>query len=161
MAEVRKGDGQPGAPQAGKADQSGASAGSRSASGQGGGRNAELQRLQREYSDQVREAARLERELSNQPGGSEDGRGGGSTPEGQMMVRSAPGTEAFKQDFSQWDELHQDVTLRLERLEATLSRKLLERALRDRLPGGGADDAPGSYDQAVDRYFKALAAPRR
>jgi hypothetical protein len=109
----------------------------------------------------VREAARLERELSERPGASEEGRGGGSTPEGQAMVRSAPGTEAFKQDFSQWEALHRDVTLRLERLEATLSQRLLEQALRDRLPGGAADEAPGSYQQAVDRYFKALAAPRR
>jgi hypothetical protein len=159
MDELRKG--QQGASQDGKANEPGARSGSKPAPGQGGSRNAELERLQREYSEQVREAARLERELSDQPGASEDGRGGGSTPEGQMMVRSAPGTEAFKQDFSQWETLHQDVTLRLERLEATLSQKLLERALRDRLPGGGADEAPGSYQQAVDKYFKALAAPRR
>jgi hypothetical protein len=159
--ELRKADGRQGGAQQGKTDQQGARAGSRPAPGQGESSNAELERLQREYSEQVREAARLERELSDRPGASEDGRGGGSTPEGQAMVRSAPGTEAFKQDFSQWEALHRDVTLRLERLEATLSQRLLEQALRDRLPGGAADEAPGSYQQAVDRYFKALAAPRR
>jgi hypothetical protein len=159
--ELQKAEGQQDARQTRRANQPGSRAGSRPAPGQGGSRNAELERLQREYSEQVREASRLEREVSEQPGASEDGRGGGSTPEGQMMVRSAPGTEAFKQDFSQWEVLHQEVTLRLERLEATLSQKLLERALRDRLPGGAADEAPGSYRQAVDKYFKALAAPRR
>ncbi len=159
--ELRKGEGQQGAKQPGQANQPGAGAGSRPAPGQGGSRNAELERLQREYAEQVREAARLEREVSEQPGTSDGGRGDGSTPEGQLMVRSAPGTEAFKQDFSQWEVLHQEVTLRLERLEATLSQKLLERSLRDRLPGGAADEAPGSYRQAVDKYFKALAAPKR
>jgi hypothetical protein len=159
--ELRKGEGQQGARQPGQANQPGARAGARPAPGQAGSRNAELERLQREYAEQVREAARLEREVSEQPGASDGGRGDGSTPEGQMMVRSAPGTEAFKQDFSQWEVLHQQVTLRLERLEATLSQKLLERALRDRLPGGAADEAPGSYRQAVDKYFKALAAPKR
>ena len=73
------------------------------------------------------------------------------------MSRSAPGTEAFKQDFSRWEVLHKDVTLGLERLEATLSQRLLERAARNRLTAGGADRAPDEYQRAVDAYFKSLA----
>lgn len=139
--------------------------GGRSRAGAGGAGqgapNAELQRLQREYSEQVREAARLREELSGRQGTTNGGTGAGSTPEGRLMVLSAPGTEAFKQDFSKWEILHKDVTLGLERLEAGLSQKLLERALRDRLSSGGADAAPGEYQDAVDRYFKSLAAPKR
>ena len=76
------------------------------------------------------------------------------------MVGSAPGTEAFKQDFSRWELLHKDVTLGLERLEASLSQALLERAARDRLKAGGADRAPDEYERAVDAYFRSLAAPK-
>jgi hypothetical protein len=76
------------------------------------------------------------------------------------MVMSAPGTEAFKQDFSKWDLLHKDVTLGLERVEASLSKALRERAARDRLKAGGADRAPDDYERAVDTYFRSLAAPK-
>jgi hypothetical protein len=120
----------------------------------------QLERVKREYAEQVREAARLRRELDGRQGASNGGDGGGSTPEGQLMVLSAPGTEAFKQDFSKWEVLHKDVTLGLERLEATLSQRLLERAQRDRLASGAADDAPAEYRDAVERYFRSLARPK-
>jgi hypothetical protein len=83
-----------------------------------------------------------------------------STPEGPSPSVSAPGTEAFKQDFSGWESLHKEVSLRLERLEATLSQRLLERASRERLQAGSADTAPEQYEQAVDRYFRSLAEPK-
>jgi hypothetical protein len=121
---------------------------------------AELDRLQREYNDQVREASRLRGELEGQQGTTGGGDGGGSTPEGQLMVLSAPGTEAFKQDFSKWEVLHKDVTLGLERLEASLSQRLLDKALRERLPAGPADDAPDEYRDAVSRYFRSIASPK-
>ena len=117
-----------------------------------GGRQRELQRLGEQYAEQLREAARLQEQAGSQNRG-----GGASTPEGQAMSRSAPGTEAFKQDFSRWEVLHKDVTLGLERLEATLSQTLLERAARNRLTAGGADRAPDEYQRAVDAYFKSLA----
>ena len=50
-----------------------------------------------------------------------------STPEGQEMVSSAPGTQAFKQDFSKWETLHKEIALGLERLEAALSQRVVER----------------------------------
>jgi hypothetical protein len=93
-------------------------------------------------------------------GGERQSANGGTTPEGHQMVASAPGTEAFKQDFSRWEVLHKDVTLGLERVEATLSKALLERAARDRLKAGGADRAPDDYERAVQAYFRSLAAPR-
>ena len=103
----------------------------------------------------MREAGRLQQEL----GGARQS-SGGTTPEGQQMVTSAPGTEAFKQDFSGWETLHKDVTLGLERLEASLSKAMLERAARERLKAGAADRAPDEYEQAVDAYFRSLAAPK-
>jgi hypothetical protein len=80
-----------------------------------------------------------------------------STPEGHAPSVSAPGTEAFKQDFARWERLHKDVTLRLERLEASLSQRLLERAARERLQSGSADPTLDRYEQAVDRYFRSIA----
>jgi hypothetical protein len=160
MAELQrrpddKGSGSPGAAADGQAP------GASGRAGDTGGPSSrrELERLEKEYGDQLREAARLQQELSAR--GPIPGTGGaGSTPVGQAMVYSAPGTEAFKQDFSKWDVLHKDVTLGLERLEASLSQKLLERALKDRLSGGAADAAPDAYRRAVEQYFRSLASSR-
>ena len=116
----------------------------------------ELEQLRRQYADRMRDAERLQQEL----GSAGQRAGNAATPQGQQMVTSAPGTEAFKQDFSRWEVLHKDVTLGLERIEATLTKSLLERAARDRLKAGGADRAPGDYDRAVDAYFRSLAAPK-
>ena len=140
--------GRQGSPEAGPASQ-GAQAGS------GGNARRELEQLRQQYADRMREADRLQQQL----GGARQS-SGGTTPEGQQMVTSAPGTEAFKQDFSRWEILHKDVTLGLERLEASLSKALLERAARERLKSGAADRAPDEYEQAVDAYFRSLAAPK-
>jgi len=120
------------------------------------GKQQELQQLQQQYAERAREADRLRQEL----GAARQAGRQGTTPEGQEMVGSAPGTEAFKQDFSRWELLHRDVTLGLERLEASLSQALLERAARDRLKAGAADRAPDEYERAVDAYFRSLAAPK-
>jgi hypothetical protein len=137
----------------------GQNAGETPSSGQPGAADArqrELQQLQQQYAERAREADRLRQEL----GSARQAGRQGTTPEGQEMVGSAPGTEAFKQDFSRWELLHRDVTLGLERLEASLSQALLERAARDRLKAGGADRAPDEYERAVDAYFRSLAAPK-
>lgn len=115
------------------------------------GERARLEDLRREYAERARELARLEQSA----GGRQSG--GTSTPEGHQYSYSAPGTEAFKQDFSRWQTLHKDITLRLERLEASLSRRLLERAARERVRSGAADEAPDAYESAVQRYFRSLA----
>jgi hypothetical protein len=160
IAELRSGssDGSPesdrnGRRPEGSPGQSGASQDGRAESSpaQGG----DLERLQEEYAERTREIARLERSSQSQANG-----GGMATPEGPSPSVSAPGTEAFKQDFSGWESLHKEVSLRLERLEATLSQRLLERASRERLQAGSADTAPDQYEQAVDRYFRSLAEPK-
>lgn len=117
-----------------------------------------LEELQRQYGEELRNARELSRMLGRDTPGT--GRGG-TTPEGQEMVTSAPGTEAFKQDFSKWQSLHKDVTMGLERLEAALSQQLLERASRDRLRTGAPDNTPDEYQTVVDRYFRSLAAEPR
>ena len=85
------------------------------------------------------------------------GAGMGFTFEGQGMVTSAPGTEAFKQDFTKWQQLRKQVTLALEQAGTVLSQKLQARDARDRLAAGVDDTPPAAYQQQVDSYFKALA----
>ncbi|MGE3178468.1 MAG: hypothetical protein AB7O32_13465, partial [Vicinamibacterales bacterium] len=82
---------------------------------------------------------------------------GGMTFEGQGMVTSAPGTEAFKQDFAKWDDLRRQVTQALERAESDLSKRLQAKAAKDRLAAGIDDRPPAEYNDQVDRYFKAIA----
>ncbi len=76
------------------------------------------------------------------------------------MVLSAPGTEAFKQDFSRWSELARQATQALDRASSSLSQALEARQSRDRLASGVDDRAPAGYKQQVDNYFKALATGR-
>jgi hypothetical protein len=76
------------------------------------------------------------------------------------MVLSAPGTEAFKQDFAKWEELRRQATQALERAETNLSQKLQAKAAKDRLAAGVDDRPPAAYSQQVDSYFKALAGKR-
>nr|MCU0259061.1 hypothetical protein [Solirubrobacteraceae bacterium] len=85
-----------------------------------------------------------------------------SALEGWNPGRSAPGTEAWKQDFARWDTLKRQVTLALERHETQLASRLAEREARNRLEAG-ADDRPGEdWQRDVADYFRAIArAPRR
>jgi hypothetical protein len=118
---------------------------------------AKLADLRKQYLDALRDASGDERLREAAAGTS----GAGSTPVGQTMVTAAPGTEAFKQDFARWESLHREVTLGLERYEASLSRKAIDKASRERLRSGGADVTPPEYASSVDRYFRALAAEPR
>ena len=87
--------------------------------------------------------------------------GSGLTFEGQGMTLSAPGTEAFKQDFAKWQDLKRQASAALEQVESTLAKKLQERNAKDRLAAGADDHAPAAYQQQVDSYFKALATKRK
>jgi hypothetical protein len=114
--------------------------------------------LQREYLEQLRNAGELGERLEQASPGT--GRAM-STPIEQQMVTSAPGTQAFKQDFSKWETLHKDIALGLERLEAALSQRVVERAARERLRTGATDRVPDTYRSTVDRYYRALAQEPR
>jgi hypothetical protein len=87
--------------------------------------------------------------------------GNGRTFEGQGMTLSAPGTEAFKQDFAKWQELRRQATQALDLAESTLAKKLQEKESKDRLAAGIDERAPAAYQQQVDSYFKALATRKR
>jgi hypothetical protein len=83
------------------------------------------------------------------------------TFEGQGMVLSAPGTEAFKQDFEKWDDLRRQTSRVLENVESALGKKLQEKQSRERLAAGADDKAPAQYQQQVDSYFKAIAGKKK
>jgi hypothetical protein len=118
----------------------------------------QLGALRQRYLDELRRAGDADgriRQLAPSTGGY------GATPEGQGMVTSAPGTEAFKQDFTKWETLHRELTLGLERLESDLSQRVIDKAAKDRLRSGSADRTPVEYRSSVDKYFRTLAQEPR
>lgn len=121
-----------------------------------GGSGSDLSRLQEEYARELEQTRELVNELKREdPNFAKSG--AGITPEGQGSTMSAPGTEAFKQDFAGWQVLRQQVTTALDQAEATLSKRLQSKASKDQLPAGVDDKAPPEYEKQVDSYFKALA----
>jgi hypothetical protein len=86
--------------------------------------------------------------------------GPGFTYEGQGMAFSSPGTEGFKQDFARWQQLRDQATGALARVESALSKQLQDRQSADRLAAGVDDKAPAAYRSRVDDYFKAIAAKK-
>jgi hypothetical protein len=86
---------------------------------------------------------------------------GGSTPEEWQPSISAPGTEAFKQDFARWETLKRNLLVALEKVERGLADELRAAEARDRLNAGASEAVPDDYRRLVDKYYRALAAPRR
>jgi hypothetical protein len=78
--------------------------------------------------------------------------------EGFNPGRSAPGTEPWKQDFAQWEELKEQLVAALERAETTAAAKLREQQMKDRLNAGTTQAVPEQYRQLVDKYYRSLAA---
>ncbi len=121
-------------------------------------RQRQLNELRREYLDELRNAGPLRERLEQAAPGA--GRAT-STPVDQQMVSSAPGTQAFKQDFSRWESLHKEISLGLERFEAALSQRVVERAAKERLRSGDRTTVPERYQRSVDKYYRALAEEPR
>jgi hypothetical protein len=120
-----------------------------------GGAGGELARLREQYEQKIREARDLLDQLRRDDPSVSQG-GAGLTFEGQGMTLSAPGTEAFKQDFAKWEQLRQQASALLQRAETSLSDRI--RARSDvRLASGPDDRAPAAYQHQVDDYFKAIA----
>jgi hypothetical protein len=133
-------------------------AGERGQTGEGrqGAGGTDLSRLEEESLRQLKEVQSLVSELQREdPSLSRNGVG--FTLEGQGLVLSAPGTEAFKQDFAKWDALRRQAGVALEQAQSSLSKRLQTQTSKDRLPAGVADVAPPSYQNQVEQYFKALA----
>jgi hypothetical protein len=78
-----------------------------------------------------------------------------------VVAGAASGTESFKQDFSKWEPLKQNMLLALERVETRLSGQLREREARERLNAGGYQGVSDEYREMVDRYYQSLASPRK
>jgi hypothetical protein len=128
----------------------------REAQGRGGtGRGAdEVTRLRDEY---ARELQRARQAFA--PGGQGDQRTGTgtSTPEQQEYSRSAPGTEAFKQDFSKWESLRKEIDLAIEKQDAAVAARLARKFGAERLSGGGSDRVPDAYREMIAKYYESLA----
>jgi hypothetical protein len=129
----------------------------RTGEGRMGAGGTDMTELREESLRQLRDARDLLDDLQRQdPSFSKNG--AGFTLQGQGLVLSAPGTEAFKQDFARWDALKRQAIVALEQAESTLSKKLQANASRDRLAAGVEDAVPPEYRTRVDSYFKAIAA---
>jgi hypothetical protein len=116
---------------------------------------AEAQRLLQEYRSEIDRARRA---LDQLAGSQSSGGSAGGAPVEEQFSRSAPGTEAFKQDRSQWESLRKDLDLALDRYEATVSNKLTQKAAADRFSAGGSDRVPDGYQQRIASYFESLAS---
>lgn len=118
--------------------------------GQGG---TELGRLQSEYARELQQTEAVLEQLRQ-----ENPSLGGqlASLEQHYYSRSAPGTEAFKQDFARWDVLRRDVQQALERLEGSLANRLAERDSRQRLNVGGDDPLPETYRKQISDYYRSL-----
>jgi hypothetical protein len=138
--------------------ESGRSGDGRSGGGAPGG--SDLARLRDEYERQMKETQDLLDQMRREDPSFARG-GAGFTFEGQGMTLSAPGTEAFKQDFAKWEEMRKQATTALDHAEAALSKKLQAQQAKDRLAAGVEDKAPPEYQKQVDSYFKALAAKKK
>ncbi|MXY25946.1 MAG: DUF4175 family protein [Acidobacteria bacterium] len=73
---------------------------------------------------------------------------------------SSPGTEAFKQDYADWEMLRAGLREALEAIAADRAGALQRARREGRLDAGADDAAPDGYEAAVRRYFRALAEPR-
>jgi hypothetical protein len=128
--------------------------------GGGGGNGSDATRLRDEYARKLQETRELMDQLKRDDPTNARG-GAGFTYEGQGMVLSAPGTEAFKQDFARWEELRKQATQALDNAETTLTKKLQAKQAKDRLAAGADDKAPATYQEQVDDYFKAIAKKKQ
>jgi hypothetical protein len=125
--------------------------------GSSGGNGGRLQQLQRDVNEGMRAAERLAAEIRQQNPGMQ-------TPnpeEGWWRSFSAPGTEAFKQDFARWESLKRNLLVALETVETRVSDELRARENTERLNAGGHDAVDEAYREMVDRYYRSLAAPRK
>lgn len=141
-----------------RAGRGGAEGRSQDGSRGGGDGSGELDRLRQEY---ARELQRTRDLVNGMQGGTPDSGRNMSTPEEHEWSRSAPGTEAWKQDYSKWDALGKDVKQALERYESSAAERLSRALVADRLRAGGSDRVPDAYESRIAKYFELLATRDR
>jgi hypothetical protein len=155
-------------PQQAQGNQSGQQQGSQSSAngrdgssgqqgGSAGGNGGRVQQLQREVNDGLRDAARLADEIRRENPGMQSP----NPNEGWWRSFSAPGTEAFKQDFARWESLKKNLLVSLEDLEIKVSTELRTRENKERFNAGGHDAVSDAYRDLVDKYYRSLATPRK
>lgn len=124
-----------------------------------GKQDGQFEKLRQQYEQELR---RTRDSLGRQPGGSEQRGGmGETTPEQHEFSRSAPGTEAFKQDRSGWESLRKAVDRALEEHDAAVSRRLAKTLGEDRLSAGGSERVPEQYRRLVAKYYESLAKTKK
>jgi hypothetical protein len=151
----KSGQSQPGANGAERAQQSG-TRGSAQGQGEGAGQRdtlEQLQALQEQYARELQDAGRM---LQGSNAGGADRGGRLATPEGHEFSRSAPGTEAFKQDFARWDSLRKGIGNAMDRYEAALAQRLAESEAAERVQAPLRDKVPDRYAESVVRYYQSL-----
>src|SRR5258705_1029800 len=125
----------------------------RGSQGDGQGRS-DLNRLQQEYNKELQRTREL---MDRVQRGTPESGGRMTTPEEHEWSRSAPGTEAFKQDYAAWQSLAGDVARALERTEAAVAGRPSNALAEDRLRAGGRGRIPDAYRQRVSKYFESIA----
>lgn len=147
-----QGQGQGAAPSSGSR-----SGGARVSGGATNGSGGRVQELQRDVNQQLREAERLSEAIRRDHPGLRE-----TNPDATWWRSfSAPGTEAFKQDFSRWELLKKNLLVALEDVERDLSDKLRQQENKERLNAGGHSAVSEEYRGLVEQYYRSLASPRR
>jgi hypothetical protein len=122
--------------------------------GSGGTSSKGVQQLREQYAKEAQRSlealSRLER---SQPGSSL----GGTSPEQHEWSVTDQGTEAFKQDFSQWQSLKKNVESALDRHDASVIARAARKGLDERLSAGGSERVPEAYRRFIARYYESLA----
>ena len=129
--------------------------------GAGGGSASDLEKLRDQYQRQLRETQALAEQMRREDPSLSRGGAGFSFEAPTNLGVSAPGTEAFKQDFAKWEEMRRQATQVLENVETSLSKRLQAKQAKDRLAAGADDKAPPGYQKQVDDYFKAIASKKK
>jgi hypothetical protein len=140
--------------QSGPSAQSGRSSGTGRGGSSPGETGSELAGLRDEYRRELQRAQEALGRLTS-------GAANGGTPEQQEFSRSAPGTEAFKQDRSGWENLRKDIDRALETQEAAASQRLARTRAEDRVSAGGSDRVPEGYRRSIAKYFESLAKDKQ
>jgi hypothetical protein len=148
--------------QGGSSGRSGGESG-RSGEGQaaGGGTGTDLEKLREQYQRQMQETKDFIDQMRRDDPSLTRGGGGFTFDAPTSSGISAPGTEAFKQDFAKWEEMRRQATQALDNVESSLSKKIQQKQAKDRLAAGADDNAPAGYEKQVDSYFKAIAGKKK
>ena len=97
----------------------------------------------------MRDAERLADEIRRENPGMQSP----NPDEGWWRSFSAPGTEAFKQDFARWESLKRNLLVALEDVETKVSTELRARENKERLNAGGHAAVSDAYRDLVDKYL--------